>query len=83
MAPASSKEFLDIQANYRVWIHSETHSWHDNKIQSQVDITWKNFKQSFNPFYGRKEYLRASVPQWEGLNTVNLESYTGVTGLEK
>ena len=24
VAPASSKEFLDIQANYRVWIHSET-----------------------------------------------------------
>ena len=24
MATASSKEFLDIQANYRVWIHSET-----------------------------------------------------------
>ena len=24
MAPASSKEFLDIQANYRVWIHSAT-----------------------------------------------------------
>ena len=24
MAPALSKEFLDIQANKRVWIHSET-----------------------------------------------------------
>ena len=23
MVPASSKEFLDIQENYRVWIHSE------------------------------------------------------------
>ena len=30
MAPASSKEFLDIKANYRVWIHSETRTWHDN-----------------------------------------------------
>ena len=34
MAPASSKEFLDIEANYRVWIHSETRTWHDNSIQS-------------------------------------------------
>ena len=24
MAPTSSEEFLDIQANYRVWIHSES-----------------------------------------------------------
>ena len=23
MAPALSKDFLDIQANYRMWIHSE------------------------------------------------------------
>ena len=34
MAPASSKEFLDIQANYWVCIHSETRPWHDNNIQS-------------------------------------------------
>ena len=34
MVPASSKEFLDIQANYRVWIHSETRTWHNNKTQS-------------------------------------------------
>ena len=34
MAPASRKEFLGIQANYRVWIHSETHTWHDNNIQT-------------------------------------------------
>ena len=31
-----SKEFLDIQANYRVWIHSETRTWHDNKVQSNA-----------------------------------------------
>ena len=24
IVPASSKQFLDIQANYRVWIHSKT-----------------------------------------------------------
>ena len=33
MAPASIKEFLDDQANYRAWIHSETHMLNDNKIQ--------------------------------------------------
>ena len=31
---ASSKEFFDIQANYRVQIHSETRMWYDNNIQS-------------------------------------------------
>ena len=25
-------EFLDIQANYKVWTHSETCTWHDNNI---------------------------------------------------
>ena len=34
MTPALSKEVLNIQANFRVWIHSETLTWHDNKIQS-------------------------------------------------
>ena len=37
MALASSKEFVDIQANYRVWIHSETRTWHDNNIQSETE----------------------------------------------
>ena len=36
MAPASSKEFRDNQANNRVWIHSETHTWHDYNIQSNA-----------------------------------------------
>ena len=35
-ASTSSKESLDIQANYRVWIHSETRTWHDNDIQSST-----------------------------------------------
>ena len=34
--PASSKAFLDIQANYRVSIHFETRTWDDNKIQSNA-----------------------------------------------
>ena len=36
MTPASSKEFLDTQANYKVWIHSETGNWHDSNIQSNA-----------------------------------------------
>ena len=36
MVPVLSKEFLDIQANYRVWIHSETRISHDNNIQSST-----------------------------------------------
>ena len=31
--PVSSKKFLDIQSTFRVWIHSETHMWHDKNIQ--------------------------------------------------
>ena len=34
MMPASSKEFPDIQANSRVWTHSETRMWHDNNRQT-------------------------------------------------
>ena len=29
-----SKEFVEIQTNCRVWIHSKTRMWHDNNIQS-------------------------------------------------
>ena len=38
MTPAWSKEFLDIQASYKVWSHSEIRAWHDNKIQAPSDI---------------------------------------------
>ena len=33
MAPALSKEFLEIQANYRMQIYPETRTWHDNNMQ--------------------------------------------------
>ena len=29
MAPASSKEPINIQANYKVWDHPETRRWHE------------------------------------------------------
>ena len=32
LVPASNKEILDIQSNYRLWIHSQTRTWHDNSI---------------------------------------------------
>ena len=38
MASASSKEFLEIQANYRVYIHSEPREWHDNNIQAEQKV---------------------------------------------
>ena len=34
MSPALSKKFLNIQANYRAQIQSETCMWYDNNIQS-------------------------------------------------
>ena len=36
MARGSRLEFLDIQANYIVWIHSETCTWHCKNIQSNA-----------------------------------------------
>ena len=47
MAPASSKEFLDIQANYTVLIHSETRTWHDNKTRWNIVM----FQQSSQSTY--------------------------------
>ena len=45
MVPALSKEFLDIQANYWVWILSETRTWHDNIIRYFLIVQF----QSNNP----------------------------------
>ena len=36
MVPASSKKFLEVQANYRVRIHSQTRTCRDNNIQSNA-----------------------------------------------
>ena len=44
MAPASIKEFLNIQANYRLWIHSETNTLHDNNIQPEPFVLLYIFK---------------------------------------
>ena len=43
MVPTLRKELLDIQANYRVWIHSETRTWHDNNMQSIKTFTTQCF----------------------------------------
>ena len=55
MAPASSKEFFDIQANLRVWIHTETPTWDDNNIQLLTWISKQVMKLSLTVFY-KKEY---------------------------
>ena len=34
MAPASSKDLLEIHSNYREWIQIEIRRWHDNNITS-------------------------------------------------
>ena len=41
IAPALIKEFLDIQANYRVQIHSETCAWHDNNIETHYKTSYE------------------------------------------
>ena len=57
MAPASSKEFLDIQANYWVWFHSENRTWRANNIHSRFiplsfsQIEWK----TINPVDTRRK----------------------------
>ena len=38
MVPVSSKEFPDIQANYRAWIHSGTRACHDNNIRFHIQV---------------------------------------------
>ena len=50
MLPALSKDFLDINANHRVWIHSETLTWHDNNIQSEsfVSLNFSIFHKNLN-----------------------------------
>ena len=54
MAPALSKEFLDIQANYKVWIHSETLTWHDN-----MDIEKRQqLRNSHQAYYMKKVLLK-------------------------
>ena len=36
MVPFLSKEFLDIPANYKLWIYSETRTGHDNNMQFKI-----------------------------------------------
>ena len=46
MVPASSKEYLDIQldiqANYRVYVHSKTRTWYDNNTQLRKHQCFEN-----------------------------------------
>ena len=58
MASASSKEFLEIQANYRVYIHSEPREWHDNNIQAEQKVASNEQKVTSN-----EEKLRSKKKQ--------------------
>ena len=64
MAPTSSKEFLDIQANYRVWIYSETRTLHDNNVQSQ-EITFLNLNILFSKLTEVKKQFLILAPLYE------------------
>ena len=57
MAPASIKEVLHIQGNYRVWIHSETRTWHDNNIQTGVDTLFSYLHKSWPIFRFRDSFV--------------------------
>ena len=53
MSLASSKDFIGIQVNYRVQIHAETRTWHDNNTQ----LKYKWFKISYLEFGFWKYYF--------------------------
>ena len=63
MALTSSKEFLDIQATYRLWIHSETCMWNDNNIQLDMpedQDAWCNYDSLSNRLRERR-YKKAGI----------------------
>ena len=66
MVPASSKEFLDIQANCRVQIHSETRTLHDNNIRSNFFLFTIYF--SFNMIF----FFWIAIKQIKSKNLVHL-----------
>ena len=75
MAPASSQEFLDIHANYRVWIHFEPRTWYDNNIQSnpthrQVLTTQLDHLASFVKCFS--VHLRTNWV-WFGISLLSLQ----------
>ena len=63
VAPASSKKFLDIHASYRVWIHSQTCTWHDNNIQSNA-LYRKLLTTQLNHLNKKRKKKLASLAKW-------------------
>ena len=63
MTPGLSNELLDIQENYREWIHSETRMWYDNNIQSNAPYR-KEFTTQLNHLASLVKWL--SVRLWSG-----------------
>ena len=70
MAPGSSKEFFDIQTNLRVWIHSETHTLHENNMQTKQN-SYRKFQ--INEFSGTSishvlSFIRTSFHDFQKLD---------------
>ena len=61
IAPALSKEFLDIQTNYRVKIHSEPRTWHDSSTQSDAPYKWV-LPTQFNHLASWGKWLSVRLP---------------------
>ena len=86
MVPTSSKEFLEIQANYRVCIHLETRTWHHNKIHSNI---WSSYKNILQKMVRRNSFQMIfhceKLKKWQKntyyLDTSNLISFWKCTSL--
>ena len=76
MAPASSKAFCGIQTKYRVLIHSETRTWHDNNIQSSAPYRWVLITQ-LNQLASLAEWLSVHLRTkwlWLRMSSLSLKS---------
>ena len=58
--------------NYRVWIHSETRTWHDKNIQSEKPVLLTRY---FNVFFTQKD-------SWEDDGFMISKSRTGPANMD-
>ena len=80
MAPVSSKEFLEIQANYRVWIHSEPPTWHANNIQYVISCDYDfRFDAKLKCDFVLNSHFRSCQQRFSARNGVlrNFAKFTG------
>ena len=82
MAPVSNKGFLEIQANYRVWIHSEPPTWHANNIQYVISRDYDFiFHAKLRCDFVLNSHFRSSQQRFSARNGVlrNFAKFTGKT----